>query len=296
MSPEDPFTALVRPMGMGIRTRQLVQVLSPYEVRAQYQQVIRGVRIPADRPVTFRDRLDAVLLLYPDAVFCGWTAAALHGAAYCADRPVEIWLPNPRRRQGVVIRGGTMPREDVLVVHGIRMTSGVRTFVDIARFTDGDDAVVGADQCLRVRDDGRSVTTVRDVGDYLDSHAHLHRSRRVRAVLAEADGGAESPPETVTRLLLHRDGLTMFRTQVAIDRGSYRLDLGSEEFKVAVEYDGRDHADPDQQALDAARRNTLRHDHGWEVIVVTKKILAESAHDLLRQVRSALRDRGRAAA
>jgi very-short-patch-repair endonuclease len=281
---------------MGIRTRRLAQAASPYEVRTRYQQVIRGVRMPSGQPVTFRDRLDAVLLLYPDAVFCGWTAAALHGAAYCADRPIEIWLPLPRRRQGVIIHGGTMPDEDVIVVAGIRLTTGPRTFVDIARFTDGDDAVVGADQCLRRRDDGRLVTTEDEVTRYLDSHPHLHRSRRVRAVLAESDGGAESPPETHTRLLLHRAGLTMFRTQVMVDRGSYRLDLGSEEFKVAVEYDGRDHADPDQQALDAARRNTLRHDHGWEVMVVTKKILAESTHDLLRQVRSALRDRGRAAA
>ncbi|NKY21002.1 DUF559 domain-containing protein [Tsukamurella spumae] len=281
---------------MGIRTRYLVSVVTPYEIRTRYQQVVHGVRMPAALPVTFRDRLEAVRVLYSDAVFCGWTAAALHGVAYCAGRPIEIWLPLPRRRKGVIIRGGSMPDEDVIVVEGLRLTTGARTLIDIARFTEGDDAVVGADQCLRVRDDGRSATTAQEVIGYLDSHSHLHRSRRVRAVLAESDGGAESPPETHTRLLLHRDGLTMFRTQVAIDGGAYRLDLGAEEFKVAVEYDGRDHADPDQQALDATRRNTLRHDHGWEVIVVTKKILAGGTDDLLRQVRSALRDRGSEAA
>lgn len=282
-------------MNMGIRTRQLVPLATPYEIRARYQQVVRGVRMPASGPVTFRDRLGAVLLLYPDAVFCGWTAAALHGLAYCADRPIEIWLPLPRRRQGVIIHGGAMPDEDVIVVDGFRLTTGARTFVDIARFTAGDDAVVGADQCLRVRDDGRSATTVREIVDYLDSHAYLHRSRRVRAVLAESDGGAESPPETHTRLLLHRDGLTMFATQIVIDDGRYRLDLGAAEPRVAVEYDGRDHTDPGQQSLDAARRNTLRHDYGWEVIVVTAKILAEGGDDLLRQVRSALDDRARGA-
>lgn len=140
-----------------------------------------------------------------------------------------------------------MPAEDVIVIEGLRLTTGVRTFVDIARFTDGDDAVVGADQCLHVRDDGRSVTTMREVADYLDRHAHLHRSRRVRAVLTEADGGAESPPETHVRLLLHRAGLTMFATQIVIDGGRYRLDLGALEAKVAVEYDGRDHSDPDNR-------------------------------------------------
>lgn len=82
MSEVDPFSALVRPMGMGIRTRHLVEVATPYEIRARYQQVVRGVRMPADRSVSFRDLIDAVRLLYPDAVFCGWTAAALQGAAY----------------------------------------------------------------------------------------------------------------------------------------------------------------------------------------------------------------------
>ncbi len=247
---------------MGVRTRYLVPVATPYEIRARFQQVVRGVRMPAGRPVTFRDRLEAVLLLYPDAVFCGWTAAALHGVAYCADRPIEIWLPLPRRRQGVIIRGGALPDEDVITVEGLRLTTGTRAFVDIARFTEGDDAVVGADQCLRRRDDGRSATTAAQVVGYLESHRHLHRSRRVRSVLAEADGGAESPPETHTRLLLHRAGLTMFSTQIVIDGGRYRLDLGAEEFRVAVEYDGRDHTDPGQQSLDAARRNRLRHDYG----------------------------------
>lgn len=146
-------------MGMGTSTRRLAEVATPYEIRTRYQQVVRGVRMPTGRPVTFRDLIDAVRLLYPDAVFCGWTAAALQGAAYCADRPIEIWHPLPRRRQGVIIRGGAMPDDDVVVVDGLRLTTGTRTFVDIARFTGGDDAVVGADQCLRVRDDGRSVTT-----------------------------------------------------------------------------------------------------------------------------------------
>lgn len=278
-------------MGMGIRTRHLVPVISRHRIRTQYQQVLRGVRMPAGRPVTFQDRMNAVLLLYPDAVFCGWNAAALHGVAYCSDRPTEIWLPLPRQRQGLVIRGGAMPAEDVLERDGIRYTTAVRAVIDIGRFTPGDDAIVGIDQCLRVDDRGRSATTFDEVLRYLDTHPHLHRSRRVRAALAESDGRAESPPETHTRLLLHRDGLTMFTPQIEIDGGRYRLDLGAQEFQVAVEYDGRDHSDPGQQSLDVARRNTLRHDYGWEVLPVTAKLLESGRDDLLRQVRSALRDR-----
>ncbi|WP_019201018.1 hypothetical protein [Tsukamurella sp. 1534] len=148
------------------------------------------------------------------------------------------------------------------------------------------------DQCLRADSEGRTLTGRDEVLRYIDAHPRMHRSRRVRAALAEADGRAESPPETHTRLLLHRDGLTLFTPQVVIDEGRFRLDLGTREFRVAVEYDGRDHADPGQQTLDVARRNTLRHDYGWEVIVVTKKILADGRYDLLRHVRSALHERG----
>lgn len=280
---------------MGEFTKNLTADASPYEIRSRYQQVVRGVRMPADRPVTFRDRLEAVQLLYPGAVFCGWTAAALHGVAFCADRPLEIWLPYVRRRQGIVVRGGAMPEADIIRRDGLRLTTAVRAFIDIARYTEGDEAVVGCDQCVRAHA-GRRATGLHEVREYLDTHVHLHRSRRVRAVLAETDGRAESPPETHTRLLLHRDGLTMFTPQVVIDRGRFRLDLGVQEFKVAVEYDGRDHADPSQQSLDVARRNTLRHDYGWEVLPVTKDILATDTATLLRQVRSALEGRGWSAA
>lgn len=280
---------------MGEVTKNLTLVASPYEIRSRYQQVVRGVRMPADRPVTFQDRLEAVQLLYPGAVFCGWTAAALHGVAFCADRPLEIWLPYVRRRQGIEFRGGAMPAADVIRRDGLQFTTAVRAFIDIARYAEGDDANVGCDQCVRVHD-GRRATSVDEVREYLDTNPHLHRSRRVRAVLAETDGRAESPPETHTRLLLRRDGLTMFTPQVVIDRGRFRLDLGAQEFKVAVEYDGRDHTDPGQQSLDVARRNTLRHDYGWEVLPVTKDILATDTATLLRQVRSALEGRGWSAA
>ncbi|WP_248491610.1 endonuclease domain-containing protein [Tsukamurella sp. PLM1] len=232
------------------------------------------------------------MLLYPRGVFCGWTAAALHGVAFCADKPIEIWLPEHKQRQGLIIRTGALPREDIIESGGLRYTTAVRGLIDIGRFAPGDEAIAGMDQCLRIGDDGRSATTRAAALEYLDAHRHLHRSRRVRAALAETDGRAESPPETHTRLLLHRDGLTMFVPQRIVARGRFRLDLGADEYRVAVEYDGRDHADPDQQSLDVARRNTLRHDYGWEVLPVTAAILASRGGDLLRQVRSALQERG----
>ncbi|GAA0985738.1 hypothetical protein GCM10009551_036260 [Nocardiopsis tropica] len=254
--------------------------------------MLHGVRSPVGREITLRDRIDAVLLLYPDAVFCGWTAAALHSVAYCAGKPTEVWLPEHRRRRGLVIRRCVLPEEDVVDVDGVAFTTGVRTAVDLARYIPGDDAVAAVDQCLRFDEAGRAATTVEEMRRYLDQHRNLHRSRRVAAVLGAADGRAESPPETHTRLALHRAGLTVFEPQVAIDRGRFRVDLGAEEYRVAVEYDGAHHRDPEQHRLDVERWNTLRHDYGWDIVLATASSLGGGRDALIRRARAALRDRG----
>ncbi|CAM5277094.1 hypothetical protein TPAU25S_02401 [Tsukamurella paurometabola] len=277
---------------MGIRSGDLVATATSHEIRTRYRQVYRGVRLPAGAVVGLVERIEAALLLYPHAVLCGWTAAALHGAGYTAGRPIEIWLPARRVRAGIVVRCGAMPDEDVVVREAFPLTTGVRTAIDVVRYAEGDDAVAALDQCFRLDGYGRSVTSRDAVVDYLERHHNLHRSTRVVRALRWADGRAESPPETFTRLLLHRAGLSMFVPQVPVDGGRFRLDLAAEEFQVAVEYDGRDHSDPAQQSLDIARRNTLRHDYGWEVLPITASILRNGREAFLRQTRAALRDRG----
>ena len=91
------------------------------------------------------------------------------------------------------------------------------------------------------------------------------------------DGGAESPPETRTRLLLCAAGFPRPRTQIVVcnENGYFigRLDMGWPEWKVGVEYDGPQHwTDPAVRARDIDRAADLARE-GWTVIRVSRDIL-----------------------
>ncbi|CAM3401470.1 DUF559 domain-containing protein [Tsukamurella hominis] len=268
--------------------------MTSHRIRAEYQQVIHGIRVPVNDEIDFAERRRAVMQAYPRAVFCGWTAARMHAVPFADDdaRPVELWLPEHRRRAGLVIRRCALPASDVLRRKGFALTTEVRTAVDLARFVPGDEAIAAVDQCVHIDRSGRQVTSVEEMQAYLASHPYLHRAARVREVLTEVDGRAESPQETHTRLLLHRAGLTVFVPQIRIGRGLFRVDLGAEEYKVAVEYDGGHHRGREQHRADIKRWNRLQHDYGWTVVLANDASLSTGRAELLRQARKALSDRG----
>ena len=70
----------------------------------------------------------------------------------------------------------------------------------------------------------------------------------------------------------------------------WRLDLAWPEFKVAVEYDGHDHAQAVRRGRDLDRLEALR-ERGWIIIVITAVQLARPDR-LSDQVRRALSERG----
>lgn len=125
---------------------------------------------------------------------------------------------------------------DAVFIRGIPVLSLHRTLVDLADLLRPDALVCALDAVLY---DGRVTRAV------LDALAGDRRWCRGAPALREAvrlsDGGAESPHETLTRLLLkpHLPGL---RSQVELFdhamRPIARLDLGDEDLKLGVESDG----------------------------------------------------------
>ena len=110
------------------------------------------------------------------------------------------------------------------------------------------------------------------------------------------DGGAESPQETRTRLLLIAAGFPRPRTQIMVcDEFGYfiaRIDMGWLEWKVGVEYDGPQHwAGPAAHARDVERIADLEA-QGWTIIRVTRDILRYRPGVFLVRVRDALRAAG----
>lgn len=129
-----------------------------------------------------------------------------------------------------------------------------------------------------------------------DPGGRVARIVQLRRVLDLVDGGAESPQETRTRLVLVEAGLPKPQTQIRV-RDAFgevfaRVDMGYEAFKVAVEYDGEQHwTDPLQRSYDIDRHARLLA-AGWIVIRVSAEMLRYRPHIIVQRTCAALHDAG----
>ncbi len=190
-------------------------------------------------------------------------------------REVDVTTLTPPR-----IRGGkttdvrrhwtALPEGDRAERAGLPVTSLERTVVDCARTMDDGSALVLADSALRA---GADLAAVDDV---LARARGLRGVRRARAVLALADGLAESPGETLTRHAIVSGGLPAPDLQVAVDTrlGRFWVDLGWPELCVAVEFDGMvkygaSGRDAARAVFAEKRRQDALDEAGWLVVRVT---------------------------
>jgi hypothetical protein len=105
----------------------------------------------------------------------------------------------------------------------------------------------------------------------LDAHPRLRGRRRVERLLDLVDAGAQSPKETWLRLLLLDAGFPRPQTQIPVFENGYQryyLDLGWEEFMVAVEYDGEQHRTDTRQYRGDIARSEFLDGLGWRRIRV----------------------------
>ena len=207
----------------------------------------------------------------PEAAFGGLSAVTLWGATgfATADDPVEVvlppgirWRPGP----GVSVRTAPLDGDVVTDRRGCRRTGRVRTAVDLARRSTGDDGVILLDRLVRA-----GVADLAGVRAAVATLPGCRGSRLAREVVALADGLAESPQETRLRLLMRRAGLPppVAQHRVFDDEGFVaRVDFAYPEVKIAIEYDGAWHGEPGQFAKDRRRLNRLTA-AGWRVVFVT---------------------------
>ena len=120
--------------------------------------------------------------------------------------------------------------------------------------------------------------------------------KQLRRILQLGDAGAESPQETRTRLLLVSSGLPKPQTQIVVLNawGSVlaRIDMGWEQWKVGVEFDGAQHwTDPAQRAWDIDRAAELQA-RGWTIVRVSSELLRRRPDAVITRVRVALHAAG----
>ncbi len=204
----------------------------------------------------------------------GWLLGAdmvLAPNEHLAARPVRMFLPSGRGRlrSGLADSGERAMRpDDVTEVHGIPVTTPLRTAWDLGMVRWPDEAVSGIDRICALR---------RFTKQELLGGLPRFRGRRwvttLRAIAPLADPRSESPPESVLRLRCHEAGMPEMVPQVEVWEDGVllaRLDLADEEHRVAVEYDGVEwHSTPEQLAHDRWRRLMLTEEFGWTIETFT---------------------------
>lgn len=260
------------------------------------RRVLRGVYVDAAADDGLLVRTRAVALVVPaTAIVTDRTAAWLHGVDalrpgdHLVPPPVEVFQPPGRTRVRTAATSGgerTLLPHDVEVVHGVRVTTPLRTALDLGRLTRRDHALAALDALLRLGRFGHD-ELLRDVERFRGQRGVV----QLRELAPLADARAESPGESVLRLRWLDTSLPRPELQVEVrERGLLRarLDLAVPELRLAVEYDGRDwHTSPAQRAHDRQRRDWLTA-HGWTVVVLGRREVFDQPHLAAVRIRDAL--------
>lgn len=290
--PEQPFTTL-QADAIGISRQRLRQLVD----QGQLIRVLQGVYRPAWVPDSMENRIRAAaLVLPPHAVVCDRTAAWIHDVDVLRYRELEI--PPPL---DIVVRRGCVPSrrqtwrngerdfapEDIVDIFGLRVTSPLRTALDLGCKLSRRDALAALDQFAR-----RFGLDARDLARELPRFRGRRGVIQLRSVVLMTDGDAESPGESWVRIALLDAGLPKptLQFEIVVDgMVLYRLDHAYPKHKICVEYDGEEaHGTSEQQAADELRRDWLRA-QGWTVIVVRKgDLTADAVQRWTEQVRAQL--------
>lgn len=256
----------------------------------RFVRVFPDVYVPAGSPLTLSIRSMAAHVLADGyGVLVGYSAAELLGAV-CAPRDVDAEIGVPGRtlrdRPGLRVHRDHLADDEVTEVHGMLVTTPVRTAYDLARWQPTVEAVAAVDALARL---GRFAPA--RLMEIRARYPNARWRRRVPKVVALADSGAESVMESRLRLVMVQHGLprpvTQFRIHDIDDRLVARLDLAYPEHQVGVEYDGRDHDDPRQARRDAARDSAAAA-LGWVVLRFSSDDVLRQPHVVAQRIRHTL--------
>ena len=231
---------------------------------------LRGLRLLSASEDPRLARIQGALeVAPPGAVLSGWAAAVLHGVPAdmldgtwegTVERPVEFTVPmalGQWQRRGLRLWRGPLRPGDALACQGAAVTTGVRTAVDMTRWSRfGPRALALADMSLRY-----GLTTSAELSAYLPSMKGYRGVGLVRAAAAAASSRAESPKESELRHYWLEAGLPppIVNAEIFDPDGSLvgRVDLLEPESGYCAEFDGHWHQMWGRPEADARRAKRL---------------------------------------
>jgi very-short-patch-repair endonuclease len=229
---------------------------------------------PAEQP-TFVDRCAALLAANPaDTIAVGTTAAALHGLWLPSEPSVPEFATCQHGRLAAAMTRSQRPElrshrrrigmADRTMVRGIPVTTLARTWWDLAADLSLPDLVAAGDRALQL---GCSIAQIEE---QLRSMAHRRGNHAARLAAPLLDRRSKSRPESHLRVAVRAAGLRCFEVNkpVVDEVGEWLAepDLSCAEAKIALEYQGSDHADVARMRRDITRTTDLRQ-RGWLVLL-----------------------------
>ncbi|GAB2669542.1 hypothetical protein [Nocardia goodfellowii] len=282
----------MRDSQFGVFTRrQALGEYTPAEVRGciakgAWVQVFHGVYREVDTPLCPQLRVEAARLSMGalSVAACYNTAAELHGFSVLDDPATHVLGVQKSRAGRLIVHGDRVEPAQLELVRGVLTTRSARTAIDIARSVARMDALATLDAALR-----QGISRAALV-DELTSHRHRCGVRQAAELIELADGRAESPMESRTRLRCIDAGLPKPQPQLEVQTptGVRRLDLGWPTWQLGLEYDSATwHSGPHAAHRDFPRHNTLAT-AGWTIYYATATDVYHHPHHFTAPILGAI--------
>ena len=237
----------------GERTRFFCRVR-----KGDFVAVIRGVYVRAnvwqqlDRHARYRARVKAAAVLAEvPLVLSGQSAAAMWRLPWVGEWPthIHVLVPNASggRSNSVLVRHTLGIPDGLVDIDGLTVTSIERTVIDVARASSFGQAVAVADAALRRTDhpqEGvpRTFLTSADLGRELDLVPLRQGFVKAQRVVNFADGAADRPGESMSRVSMSLAGLPAPQLQAKIAGASgkiWTVDFWWPDVNLIGEFDGQ---------------------------------------------------------
>lgn len=259
------------------------------QLRWRYEPLFPDVHVLKGTPRSLYTRtVGAWVWSRERGAITGRAAAAIHGAKWVRDDvPIELLWKCYDTPDGIIARDDHFLYDDVVEIDDMAVVTYERCAYDLGRHLPRNEALIYLDSLARA-------TGIRaeHVVPIIERYTGARHIRRVRTAIDLMDGGAQSPKETLLRLLLIDAGFPRPRTQIPVcDEYGIPfafLDMGWEDAKIAVEYDGDQHRTDRRQYVWDERRLRRVRDRGY---LHVKVIAEDRPFEVVERVRRAWAER-----
>lgn len=235
-----------------------------------FVQLLHGVYVPTDTKVDgYVAARAALLVAQPGAFLSHHSAAWLWGGVVPRQPMAHVSIPAGRgrsTRRDMVVHSS---RRQATRFRGQPLTTAVDTFLDLAAYLNLVDLVILGDSLVRR---GRCTPESLVEAAAQGSGRGVRLARRAASLVRSR---VDSPMETKARMLRVLSGLPELETDLRFydSQGQLvrRLDAGDRATRTAVEYDGRQHVNrEDQWESDLLRREEFE-DQEWRIVTLVSK-------------------------